>query len=152
MDRLPTPVFLGFPVAQMAKSLLAMQETWGQSLVWEDPLEEEMATHSSVLAWRISSTEEPGGLQSMGSQRVRHDWATKHSTQHNIIFKGMLYSQPYSSLFSYLKSWFYFYIAGWAYWERNLVFSCQSSHIFLDFFPPFFFMKRDSFLKKFLLE
>ena len=73
MDRLPTPVFLGFPVAQTAKSPLAMQETWGQSLGWEDPLEEEMATHSSVLAWRISSTEEPGGLQSMGSQRVRHD-------------------------------------------------------------------------------
>ena len=73
MDSLPTPVFLGFPVAQMAKSPLAMQETWIQSLGWEDPLEEEMATHSSVLAWRLSSTEEPGGLQSMGSQRVRHD-------------------------------------------------------------------------------
>ena len=43
------------------------------SLGWEDPLEEEMATHSSILAWRIPWTEEPGGLQSMGSQRVRHD-------------------------------------------------------------------------------
>ena len=75
-------------VAQMVKNLLAMWETWVWSLGWEDPLEEEMATHSSVLAWRISSTEEPGGQQSMGSQRVRHDWATKHSTQHNIIFKG----------------------------------------------------------------
>ena len=49
-------------VAQMVKNLLAMQETQVQSLGWEDPLEEEMATHSSILAWRISWTEEPGGL------------------------------------------------------------------------------------------
>ena len=58
----------------------AMQETLVQFLGWEDPLEEGMATHSSILAWRISWTEEPGGLQSMGSQRVRHSWATKHRT------------------------------------------------------------------------
>ena len=63
-------------VAQMAKNLLAKQETWVQSLGWEDPLEEGMATHSSILAWRIPWTEEPGGLQSMGSQRVRYDLAT----------------------------------------------------------------------------
>ena len=60
-------------VAQMAKSLPAMQETWVQSLGWEDPLEKEMATHSSIHAWRIPWTERPGGLQSMSSQRVRHD-------------------------------------------------------------------------------
>ena len=48
------------------------QETWVQSLGQEDPLEEEMATHSSILAWKILSTEEPGGLQSMGLQRIRH--------------------------------------------------------------------------------
>ena len=59
-------------VAQMIKKLPAMQETWVQSLGWEDPLEEGMATHSSVLAWRIP-TEEPGGLQSIGSKRVGHD-------------------------------------------------------------------------------
>ena len=53
-----------------------MQEMLVQLLGWEDPLEESMATHSSVLAWRILWTEEPGGLWSMGSQRVRHDWAT----------------------------------------------------------------------------
>ena len=52
-----------------------MQETWVQSLGWENPLEESMATHSSVLAWRIPWTEEPGGLQSMGWQRVGHDLA-----------------------------------------------------------------------------
>ena len=50
-----------------------MQETWVQSLDWEDPLEVEMVTHSSILACRISWTEVPGGLQSMGSQRVEHD-------------------------------------------------------------------------------
>ena len=63
----------GFPCAQMVKNLPAMQETWVQSLNWEDPLEEGMATHSSILAWRIPWTEEPGGLQSMGLQRVGHD-------------------------------------------------------------------------------
>ena len=57
----------------MVKNPLAMQETWVQSLGWEDPLEESMATHSSVLAWRIPWTEEPAGLQSTGSQRVGHD-------------------------------------------------------------------------------
>ena len=59
-------------VAQKLKRLPAMRETWVQSLGGEDPLEKEMATHSSVLAWRILWTEEPGGLQSMGSQRVGH--------------------------------------------------------------------------------
>ena len=60
-------------VAQMVKNPLAMQETWAPSLGQKDPLEEEMATHSSILAWKIPWTEEPGGLQFMGSQRVRHD-------------------------------------------------------------------------------
>ena len=53
-----------------------MQETWVRSLGWEDPLEKEMAAHSSILAWKILWTLEPGRLLSMGSQRVRHDWAT----------------------------------------------------------------------------
>ena len=57
----------------MVKNPLAMQETWVQSLGWEDPLEEGMATHSSILAWRIPWTEESGRLQSMGLQTVRHD-------------------------------------------------------------------------------
>ena len=60
----------------MVKRLPAVQETGVQSLGWEDPLEKEMATHSSTLAWKIPWTEEPGRLQSMGLQRVRHDWAT----------------------------------------------------------------------------
>ena len=60
-------------VAQTVKNLPAMQETWIQSLSREDPREKGMATHSSILAWRIPWTEEPGGLQSLGLQRVRHN-------------------------------------------------------------------------------
>ena len=60
-------------------SVQEMQEMWVRSLGLGDPLEEEMATHSSILAWRISGTEELGGLQSMGPQRVKHDWVTEHA-------------------------------------------------------------------------
>ena len=60
-------------VAQAGKNLPPMQETWVRSLGQEDALEEGMTTHSSILAWRIPWTEEPGGLRSMGLQRVRHD-------------------------------------------------------------------------------
>ena len=60
-------------MAQMVKNLLAVQESHAPSLGQEDPLEKEVATPSSTLAWKISWTEEAGGLQSMGSQRVRHD-------------------------------------------------------------------------------
>ena len=60
-------------MALMVKNLSAMQETWVQSLGQEDPLEKGMATHSSILAWSIPWTEEPGRLQSIGSQRVGHD-------------------------------------------------------------------------------
>ena len=60
-------------MAQTVKSLPAVWETWVQSLGWEDPLEKEVAIHSSILAWKIPWTEEPGKLQSMGSQRVGHD-------------------------------------------------------------------------------
>ena len=61
------------PVAQMVKNLPAMQETQVQCLGWEDPMEKEMATHPSILAWRILWTEEPGGLQTMGLQRIGHN-------------------------------------------------------------------------------
>ena len=72
--------FLGFPGGSDGKNLPAMQETWVPSLGWEDPLEEGMATHSSILAWTIPCKEEPGRLQSMGSRRVGHNWATKYNT------------------------------------------------------------------------
>ena len=63
-------------VAQTVKRLSTMRETRVRSLSWEDPLEKEMAIHSRTIAWKIPWAEEPGRLQSMGLQRVRHDWAT----------------------------------------------------------------------------
>ena len=65
--------FIASLVAQTVKRLPTMLETWVQSLGWEDPLEKEMAPHSSILAWKIPWTKEPGRLQAMGSQRVGHD-------------------------------------------------------------------------------
>ena len=67
----------------MVKNLSAKQETQVPPLGWEDPLEKGMATHSNILAWRIPWTGEPGGLQSMGSQRVGHDLMTKQHQQQN---------------------------------------------------------------------
>ena len=68
-------------VAQMVESLPAVQEIWVRSLGWEDPLEKGMATHSSILAWRIPWREEPGGLQKyLGLQKSRHDWSTNTFT------------------------------------------------------------------------
>ena len=66
-------VYKDFPVAQTGKNLLAMQETSVRSLGQEDPQEKRMAIHSSILAWRIPWTEAPGGLQSVGSQRIEHN-------------------------------------------------------------------------------
>ena len=66
-------------VTQTVKNLPAMCETRVQSLDWEDPLEKGTVTHSSIIAWEIPWTEEPSWLQSMGSQRIGHDWATQHS-------------------------------------------------------------------------
>ena len=68
-------MYMASLVAQSLKNLPAVQETQVRSLGWEDPLEKEMATHSSILAWKISWTEEPGRLQSMGLQRIEHDWS-----------------------------------------------------------------------------
>ena len=71
----------GFSIAQTVKNLSAMQETRVQSLGWEDPLEKWVATHSSILAWRIPWTEEPGRLQSLGSQSLSHNWAINTTLQ-----------------------------------------------------------------------
>ena len=95
-----------YQVTQMVKNLLAMQETWVWSLGQEGPLEKEMATHSSILAWRIPWTEKSGRLQSMGLQRVRQDWATNtyiqldHLGQKNVR-EGV---QPHSSANNWIKA------------------------------------------------
>ena len=75
-----SPIYCsGSPGGPVVKNLFAMQEIWVPSRVWKDPLEKEMATHSSILAWKIPWTEEPVSLQAMGSQRVRYDWMTRHT-------------------------------------------------------------------------
>ena len=80
----------------MVKRLPAMQETRVQFLGWEDPLEKEMAIHSSTLAWKIPWTEEPDRLQSMGSQRVRHDWATSLSFPFTRAHVFMITTHPWN--------------------------------------------------------
>ena len=75
-------------VAQMVKNPPAMWETWVRCLGWEDPLEKVMATHSSILAWRIPWTEESGRLQSIGSQKLRHNWQIFTFTQYLFFFKN----------------------------------------------------------------
>ena len=89
---------LTFLVAQTVKNLPAMWETWVRSFGQEDPVEEEMATHSSILAWETSWTEEPGRIQSVGC-RVRYDWATKTFT-----FTFMVPLVPAPCLKGYLSS------------------------------------------------
>ena len=76
-------------MAQMVKCLSTMQETWVQSLVWEDPLEKEMAIHSSTIAWKIPWTEEPGRLQFMGSQSRTQlsDFTFTFNVKHQFLFK-----------------------------------------------------------------
>ena len=108
-------------VAQMVKNLPAMQETQVQSLGWEDPLEKGMATHSSILAWKISRTEEPGGLQSMRSQRVGYEWAT--NTDWLTVILGTLIAaglviESHTSQYAKLgnKTFLFFFIWGDSLW------------------------------------
>ena len=87
-------------MTQVVKNLLAMQETQVRSLSQEDPLEKGMATHSSILAWKIPWTEEPGGLESTGSQRVILDWMT--NTTITILYISLLLHYGALYLFDYL--------------------------------------------------
>ena len=95
-------MFSGFPCVSADKESLAMLETWVQSLGGEYPLEKEMVTHSSILAWRIPWPEEPGRLQSIGLQRVGHDLETKKQ-QFNVLGKFL----ELSSLANSEKNHFY---------------------------------------------
>ena len=80
-----SPTYNTSLAARMVKHLPTMRETWVQSLGWEDLLEKEMATHSSLFAWKTPRTEEPGRLQSMGSQRVGHDWTTSLTHSNSLM-------------------------------------------------------------------
>ena len=79
LKTMPSQSFLGAQVQRICLPMQKTQETWVWSLGQEDPLKEEMATHSSILSWKVPWTEEPGGLQSMESQRVGHAWVTEHT-------------------------------------------------------------------------
>jgi len=83
----------GFPGGSVSKNLPGNPGDTVQSLGLEDPLEEEMATHSSILTWEIQWTEEPGGLQSMGWQRIRHNLATEHTHMHSCLFETLFHIQ-----------------------------------------------------------
>ena len=85
---------MGFPGCSDGKNQHAMQEARARSPGWEDPLGNEMATHSSILDWIIPQTEEPGGLQLRGSHRVRHDWATNNSWP-NLVYIMMSFYFPF---------------------------------------------------------
>ena len=95
-------IHVGFPGDSVVKNLPAVQEMWVISLDQEDPLEKGMATHSSILAWKIPWTEEPGRLQSMGSQRVGHDLVTEQPQQcslnsHHPQWTSWVFSEKYFS-------------------------------------------------------
>ena len=106
--------FIASLVAQMVKHMPAMQETWVQSLGWEDPLEKEMATHSSTLAWKIPWTEEPGRLQSMGLQTVRHNWVTSFHYVELIYSRGIAHERKrdsfYSAILVILQIFFFYFL------------------------------------------
>ena len=86
-------VYLGFPVGSDGKNLPAMQETWIWSLGWEDSLEEGTVTYSNIFAWKIPRTEEPGGLQSIGSEKVWHNWNDWACTRaHTHAYSGFHHS------------------------------------------------------------
>ena len=119
----PTPQFknvnslaLSFLVAQRLKHLPAMRETWVRSLGWEDPLEKEMATHSSVLAWKIPWMEEPGRLPSMGSLRIGHNWETSLS-----LFTFMHWRRKWQPIPVFLpgESWGRRSLVGFCLWGRT---------------------------------
>ena len=130
-------------MAQRLKRLPAMQEIWVQSLGWEDPLEKEMATHSSILAWRISWTEEPGGLQSTGSQsRTQQSYFTftvilVHVLQ--IFKKSNYYTQSVQhsdKLVLFLIEQAYFYCSKYVTHLVIYIFQCYSLKSFHSHLLP----------------
>ena len=104
-------------VAQWSRTHPLMRETWVQFLGREDPLEKEMATPSRTLAWEIPRTEGPGGLQSMGSQRVRHDWVTNtFKFPLSPLSERFVFLISHKWLLSFVKSFF------WIYWDDHMIF------------------------------
>ena len=119
-------------IAQLVKNLPAVQETQVWSLGWEDPLEKEMVTHSSILAWKISWTEEPGGLQFMGLQRIRHNWETNTYLLTSPAKTWVLYIFQSSTLYHFSKG--FLTQSGWI-WSSSFdsfgISSCYYWHAYL---------------------
>ena len=109
-------------VAQTVNNLPAMQETRVLSLSWEHSLEKEMATHSSILAWRIPWTEEPGRIQSMGLQRAGHDWRTNIFTFNRLLQHGWKHISYLTDSWFLLNQEFWGSLAGSSGWESLLRF------------------------------
>ena len=91
----------------MVKHLSTMWKTWVQVLGWEDPLEKEMAIHSSTIAWKIPWTEEPGRLQSIGSQRVGHDWVTSPKASNEDAFLSRNFTFAFARLWHQSRATLY---------------------------------------------
>ena len=111
-------------MAQIVKNLPAMQKTWVWSLGWEGSLEKGMATHFSILTLKISWTEEPGRLQSLGSRRVRHNWVTN---RHNAKLKWEYPNACNETFFTRRK--YYRKLHSWVFWTGRPSLKIQVSHI-----------------------
>ena len=130
--RYSVQILRDFLVAQTVKNFPAMWETCIRSLGWRDPLEKEMSTYSSVLAWRIPWIEEPGGLQFMGSQRVGLDWVTNTTLPYTNLSHYSL------SLESYLSFIFYTLVLvlveyNWMWIISSFIFIIRSNHSLFSF-------------------
>ena len=118
---------LGFP--KTIKNLPTMQETWVRYLGWEDALENEMATYTSIFVWETPWTKKPGGLQSMGSQRVGHDWVTKTFTLKTCI--GAVIKESTCQCRRHKRCWFDPWVAKITWrrkWQPTPVFLPEESH------------------------
>ena len=130
-------------VSQMVKNMPAVRETWVWSLGWEDPLEKGVATHSSILACEIPWIEEPGKLQSVGSQRVEHNWATNkhtHTHKHSVLSmfkvgKPMLWYRfislnAFSAYEGFIKRWCHHKLR----WICMCIHTCLCINVLVNFF------------------
>ena len=125
-------------MAQMVTNLPAMQETWVRSLGCKIPPEKRMATHSSILAWRIAWTGEPGGLQSVGLQKVGHNWATNMYIH---AYLSIYLYQPIQPVFSFLGGVFFFFIAVYLLYKCCVSFCCAAKSTRYPFtLSPLFFV------------
>ena len=126
-------------MAQMVKDLPIMQETLVPTLSRKDPMEKGMTTYSSILAWRIPWKEEPGGLQSMGSQRVGHDWVTNNNNNTLTLFCVTLYiskilNHQTSSILTYWNENNLSYLKEMSIHSKNSIFIKKISHSLISKF------------------